>query len=262
MESCKRDEPCCDATNPECPNYDPCYGKVLPSAGFKMFDGFLHDGNYVYWEDVVFKGFDVNLTSELNDVEYAHTWYIGSEVFHTQNPPTRRYEEVPRPATISVSHVIRYEPDTVCFPDDDGYDSVVQSFYLIERWDELGTMGTFRGVIDNELDSFELGFYMCEMVSGEIVDEFINDWTKNYRMTVNFHNLGDTISNAYPFLNQFTNYGEVGLVNSGGVFVGNTTGNINVLEDNRIKMQYRVRSNDYNHMPDTLWHTFIGRKLP
>ncbi len=264
--SCKKEEPepcpCTDPSNPECVNFDPCYGAELPSAKFKMTDGFLHNGEYISWEDDIFRGFQIDLSSDLSAKKFQHTWYIGSEVFYTQNPPSRRYESVSRPATITVSHVIRYEPDTLCFSDDDGYDSVAQSFYLIKRWDELGTYGSFRGVIDNETDSFELGLYMCDMTSGELVNEFVDDWTKQFMMTVNFHNLGDTVSEATPFLNQFDEYGSSFRVNANGVFAGNTEGEIEVLNDGTLYMHYRVRDNQYNKMPDTLWHTFRGIKLP
>ena len=185
---------------------------------------------------------------------------MGSEVFHTQNPPSRRYDGVPRPATITIRHVIRYEPDTICFPNDDGYDSVAQSFYLIKRWDELGTYGSFRGVIDNEIDSFDKGFYICDYKSGEIVDDFVDNIWKNFYLTVNFHNLGDTISSALPFLNKVDPYGVLLGVNSGGLITGNMEGGIEVLDNGTVIMKYRnFSSSDF---PDTDWHTFKGRKLP
>jgi hypothetical protein len=34
LGSCKKEKPCKDPSNPECENYDPCYGKKAPSADF------------------------------------------------------------------------------------------------------------------------------------------------------------------------------------------------------------------------------------
>ncbi len=39
IQSCKKKEcPCQDPSNPECENYDPCYGKILPNAMFDVND--------------------------------------------------------------------------------------------------------------------------------------------------------------------------------------------------------------------------------
>ena len=34
LGSCKKEKPCQDPSNPDCENYDPCYGKKAPSADF------------------------------------------------------------------------------------------------------------------------------------------------------------------------------------------------------------------------------------
>lgn len=263
--SCKKDEPCCDATNPECPNYDPCYGKELPSAAFDMYAKIRKRLDYFNYSDSVFIGDMVYVSSELDDAEYEHTWYVGSEVFHTQNPPGRDYSAVARPATITVSHVIKYTPNLNCFPNDDGYDSVAQSFHLIDRWDELNTHGTFRGVLDEQTDSFEVSFLRCYSLTGELEEHFVVNALSRVHgklMVVNFHNMGDTCSSANAYL-QNPRYGvPIELLNSNGLFgEGSTEGEIEVNNQGEIYMRYRSRITASYTLPDTLWHEFNGIKV-
>lgn len=250
VASCKKD-PCCDVTNPECPNYDPCYGKKLPTARFEMLEGFNYRGSHS-WADHVFKGFSISFISEKEEPSCQHIWYIGQDTFHTVNPPSLSFEDVSRPADIDITHVIKYEPNLRCFPNDDGYDSITETLHLINRWDEFQTIGTFRGVLDNDVDSFELSFFECD-ISGDIKDYFVDAPTAS--LIINFHNLGDTI-NTYDAQKR---YGVSLQVNRHGIFHGNTWGTIDVLDDNSIEMNYKI---DYWLFQDSAWHTFKGRKIP
>mgnify|MGYP003635969846 CR=1 FL=1 len=247
LGACKK---CEDPKNPECPNYNPCVGKELSSARFKMLEGFDYRGQH-YWEDSIFMGYQIYFNSELNEEQFEHTWYVGADVFHSQNALSMRFDNVPRPADIDITHVINYEPNLTCFPDDDGYDSIVQTVHLIKRWDELATYGTFRGVIDNQLDSFEMSFFNGNN-KGKIIDDFASN--SQYSLIINFHNQGDTI-NTYDSQNQ---YGVPLVVNRHGIFYDRTAGTIEVLADNSVEMRYKI---NYNILQDSAWHVFRGRKV-
>lgn len=84
LSSCDPDDdqvaPCCDSTNPECPNYDPCTTKVEPTADFMMQEGVMTNDGYVFGRDdsVFFK--DVRYSALYDSSIYTHTWYLGSEI--------------------------------------------------------------------------------------------------------------------------------------------------------------------------------------
>lgn len=74
------DNTCCDPTNPECANYDPCFGKE-PTAAFKMRGtsvGFPVSENLVAeWCDTIFNS-GVEFMADMEDAD-VYEWYIGTE---------------------------------------------------------------------------------------------------------------------------------------------------------------------------------------
>jgi hypothetical protein len=82
VTGCKEDDEdqCCDPTNPECANYDPCFGKE-PTASFKMRGtsvGFPVPENLVAeWCDTIFNS-GVEFMADMEDAE-SYEWYIGTE---------------------------------------------------------------------------------------------------------------------------------------------------------------------------------------
>jgi hypothetical protein len=173
LQSCKEDEcpePCQDPTNPDCENYDPCYGKVPLKASFRITQRTGGGVNYTYadtfpngesyfQESAIFSrsGLFHFLADTIPGATY--TWYLGSEVFNTwaftrsismDQEPGGRFE---------VKLVVEREPDLDCFPDDVGKDSLTKVFYLKNICD-LTTAKTMR-VFEPQLstDSFDFKFY-------------------------------------------------------------------------------------------------------
>lgn len=74
------DEVCCDPSNPECSNYDPCFGKY-PNAQFKMRQttpGFvIPEERQAEWCDTIL-GSGVEFLADMKD-GLSYTWQIGSE---------------------------------------------------------------------------------------------------------------------------------------------------------------------------------------
>lgn len=189
--SCKKksDEPCpcTDVTNPICENYDPCHGGI-PSASFFMEEA--NDLRGFIFPDSVFANGFIRFRSHLSDTEYKHRWYVGTEVFKDDSiTPSRSFKFVTRPATITISHVIEYLPNSACFPADDGYDSVAQSFRLVKNYGELQTYGVYRGVKNGETDSFNLEFHPLDYQGNPYPD--VPDLYEN--QFINFNNEGDTL---------------------------------------------------------------------
>ena len=244
--SCCKDD-CLDPTNPDCDNYDPCYGKTQPSAKFIMEEAVINEKARIVWiADSTFSGDDLRFSSELTDDKYKHTWYVGTEVFDGPETPSRAFDQVPRPQTISISHVIEYTPDLQCFPDDDGKDSVAQEFDLIALWNDLKIYGTFRGAFEGTTDSFDINFSVLDM----------NDQPAYYSnlertRTINFHNEGDTLfSDATG--NRLAYFGRTDY----RAFASSPPDLTMVLdENNRFVLKYQWYNNGYQ------FYKVVGRKL-
>lgn len=161
----KPDEvPCSDVTNPECPNFDPCYGKERHIADFIIerktwFPG--PDSLEYMRSDGVFPFGTLRFTAiDSNALSYA--WYLGAEVIHDQQF-SRNFQPTDLPANtmVDVSLVITYYPDTVCFPNALPRDSIQQSFLVVEPCD-LKVDNKFRGVFENhpqDTTDIQISFY-------------------------------------------------------------------------------------------------------
>ncbi len=224
-------EPCMEPSNPDCANYDPCYGKELPSAAFLMEDWtFDENGQFAYVaDDSIFRGTEIRFRSPLELPEFQHIWYIGAETLSGYQV-LRLFRDVPRPATITIHHVIEYPVDSTCFPLDDGKDSVTQSFYLIEYWNELASFGTYRVANENSTDSFDFKIAMLLPDGSEApFDPSINN---RKRVFENFNNEGDSID-----------YFDYSPVNTIGYFDGNGSntpkGSIRIdIETKKVELEF------------------------
>jgi hypothetical protein len=239
--SCKRD--CQDYTNPDCENYNPCYGKEKPSAKFIMEEGGMREWQNgqqveIFYPDSVFQGFGIRFRSELTDLKkYKHTWYVGSEVFeNVYMPPIRHFGNTARPQNITISHVIEYTPDLQCFPDDDGKDSVAQTFRLIAEYNELKAFGKFQGRVNDTGQVF-----IVEILPIRRIGNQITYWPGYGQLTdkmiVNFQNEGDTLfgtqgnqrffitilNHHWWFNNELSKFQGTGYINDLGEFEMNYT---------------------------------------
>src|SRR5690554_3625779 len=80
--ACCRDDDntCSDPTNPECENYDPCYGQNPLTAEFKIFDEIFQAGPQAgtwYEDDVIWDG-RIKFSAIEKDAYYK--WYLGQEI--------------------------------------------------------------------------------------------------------------------------------------------------------------------------------------
>jgi hypothetical protein len=119
---------------------------------------------------------------------------VGSEVLNGYQV-SRSFSKVPRPTTITIHHVLEYPPDTACFPGDDGIDSVSQTFYLIEYWNELASVGSFRVANENTTDSFDFKIKILK-TDGSPTPYGSNDF---YAVFVNFNNNQDSVPQGLDY---------------------------------------------------------------
>jgi hypothetical protein len=251
VTSCNKDEenpecPCTDPTNPECPNYDPCFGKDEPNARFFIEDRLIYPefGEYLWINDSILRGGPVRFRSPFEGEGISHIWYVGAEIIE-EPTVTRNFAVVQRPEFITVSHVITYPIDTLCYPEALGRDSISQTFYLIDFYSELLTIeNTFRGVLNNETDSFDFKFRALQGftgVPGQISTSGVNIYS------INFHNSQDSVRNDGV---SFTNT-HLSLTNDGpaiGLLIINP-------EDLSVELNYSFEDDDTQHK-------FLGRVIP
>ncbi len=93
---------------------------------------------------------------------YKHTWYVGSEVLHDFKF-WRDFGEEPRPKTYTVYHTMRWKPNKLCDPLDDGFDSTSFTFTITNKYKEMNVLNKFRMVYDSlNKDSFDIEFYFSQ----------------------------------------------------------------------------------------------------
>jgi hypothetical protein len=135
LVSCRKEQPGLDDTN----NCD-CAKEV--SAGFKM--GQLYDGELIDLDTIhYYLDYETDGSSSLNgncyvnfsaDLENAtsYEWQIGNNL-GTQNTREFGIYFNDTTGTIPIMLVVHSKPNTICFPDDDGIDTVVRYLTVHSR---------------------------------------------------------------------------------------------------------------------------------
>lgn len=157
-------EDCTDASDPDCPNYNPCLQFHEVKADFEIAQRASTWGDeadlYIPTKVVIannFKG--VLFTAEEEDATYH--WYIGSEEIY-ERQFIRTFGEDLVGSTIPITLIVQKEPNLTCFPWDDGVDTLTQEVEVVSFCD-IDILSTFRGALDNNpLDSFDVAMRMHE----------------------------------------------------------------------------------------------------
>lgn len=156
--SCCKDEPCTDATNPACDNYDPCIGATQTSAGFKIYDREFST-TPIGWvrqdTDTVSIGaiFEANMPED--NVRYE--WRIGSGVYGGRIVEIP--DGMPLNTRLSASLIVHNSKvNKTCFPNDDGRDTFTRIYYTSSNAYRMN--GIFRGAFDSRpYDSIDFIFH-------------------------------------------------------------------------------------------------------
>jgi hypothetical protein len=155
--SCKDD--CNDVTNPNCSNYNPCFGESPVVADFKIEEqvgAVLVETDTVYWGNES----DFTPTFKYDSVK----WLIGSDVV-TQNVLKRK--EFPKQSWVNVGLIVYKQPNQRCFPTDDGVDTLFKKFYSLTNDDRI-VFGYFQGSnTDNPTDTFTISTYYYDSALGK-----------------------------------------------------------------------------------------------
>jgi len=176
---------------------DPCDCAKEVSADFVIEE--VNAWGYL-WEkstetDTMYSKRSGRFTAIEDDASY--TWYIGNEILTTKEV-VRYFNETTEGQNVSVVLVLKKEPNLTCFPNDDGYDSIVKSFYVTDKKPVIDSSfmleGTFRFKELNRQDSVDITFdFRKTLTTSFIIDSYnfdangsnsIGDWGTpqcNYR---------------------------------------------------------------------------------
>ena len=134
---------------------NPCCGVTPVTADFGMMNitgTFLNF--YDFFPDVAFTRNYITFRAIPQDPEATYTWYLGTEVisgsqFQRDFSPTIQTGENNIPITL----VVKKTPNTECYPNDDGYDSIVKYIKLVDDKCDFLTNGDFKVLFEGKSDS-------------------------------------------------------------------------------------------------------------
>jgi hypothetical protein len=130
-QSCK--DKCNDPGNPECQNYNPCFGKSETSAEFIVEEDLLGFGLEGIWykADSITPSFNNSVRfSALNNAD-SFIWTIGGGVYNTKSVVLNSF--IPN-STVEITLIVfNKNPNVLCFPNDDGKDTFVRTICVWPR---------------------------------------------------------------------------------------------------------------------------------
>lgn len=170
--ACRKEKPEFDLSDK-----DPCSCASEVSAEFDIQEIINIQYGLETFTDYVFENRTVRFTAREENADYK--WYLGSEIL-TGKSVSRYFNSSVVNMTIPITLVVKKNPNKTCFPNDDGYDSVVKYMDVIERCAQPHMLeGTFRFAEENSTDSIDIrlerGFYGtttdCEDFDIEIIGQ-------------------------------------------------------------------------------------------
>lgn len=244
MNCCRKEEPCDDPNNPQCPNYDPCIGHEEITADFVVAQRAAVGGPEVTvwiptYRIIAYTFSAVKFTANIEGATYK--WTLGSETIY-EKEFVRSFPLELVGQTIPVTLVVEKTPDFSCFPQDDGIDTLTKNLYIIDECD-ASILSEFRGAWDHApLDTFnvKIAFYP---------DQFNTPCLKEF--VVNFDQLNDSCEvdqNGFTD-NYFSFYSEAAACS-------NARGKAYLEDDlEHIRIEYKIG----NTIPSSDWPTIIFR---
>jgi hypothetical protein len=152
---------CYDPTNPQCEDYDPCYGKKKVSAQFTIHEAVANRSEeWKYYDtDTIFT--DAAYFTPLED-NAQYEWHIGADVLTTKKVTRTQF---PRGQTIPITLIVTKTPDKSCFPNDTGRDSVTRWMHITAPNEPSKVFGAFKGYFgSNVKDTSTVRIYLKDSV--------------------------------------------------------------------------------------------------
>jgi len=161
---------------------NPCDCATEVSAEFKMEETGKYQGSlepmYKTETDTMYSESPLLFTALEKDAEY--TWYIGAEVI-TEKKFWRFFNSTLIGQTLPMTLVVKKKPNKICFPNDDGYDSITKYITVVDGTHLFTTPNHFEGT-----------YRLSDTASVDSIDviiDFDNDYNGDGQQVV-FYNIG------------------------------------------------------------------------
>lgn len=136
----------CKENNIDPPIVDPCQGKEQVKAKFEIYEAQAYNSDiwkYTDTDTIMRAAAFFKAIGEFEEYE----WHLGSEIIKEKS--FVRYN-LPRGVHIPITLIVRKKPETACFPNDDGIDTITRSFYSMAEggfkcWEKELFSGNFLG---------------------------------------------------------------------------------------------------------------------
>jgi hypothetical protein len=238
----------CKKVQPEMKSLDCSCAKEV-SANFTMEERGMFFGNniddYLTETDTILDTKNVKFTAKEADAEY--TWYVGTEIINTRSL-VRFFSDNWIGQTVPITLVVKKKPNSICFPNDDGKDSITK-FLTIQAqqpYSNLKYIGTFRVKSPFLPDSFD--------ITTKIET---NGWGND---CFNIYNYDGNGASCAGYMDEFLiNYNQIWFGISSGISNCNQiTGNFLCKHKDRIEMKFSTGIIPYNNVVN---YEYSGRKL-
>ncbi|MBX7206188.1 MAG: hypothetical protein K1X81_12260 [Bacteroidia bacterium] len=144
---------CNDPTNPDCGNYNPCYG-ASNVADFECTEYFDANNDLnVKCDTLVFGTTSCLFNSKME--YFSYDWQIGSDTNHRYGKTfTINFNK--SFGSIPVTLIGKRAPNPKCIPNDDGVDTFTKPITIVD-WKASPIMGRYTGsLISNPYDTFTI----------------------------------------------------------------------------------------------------------
>lgn len=222
------------------------------SADFFMEEQSVNVPSVAYYTDTDSIQLNKNVRFRPKQEGGSYKWYIGSEVLETQEV-TRFFGTSTEGLTVPITLVHKKKPNKICFPKDDGIDSVVKYLTITSFPIDMGAdvdfgsiEGLYRVKSDHLPDSFDVEIQVIKVLG---------------LPKVNFYNYDGQGSNC---LNQIemmhgSNYKELYLLGGTGTLVCDyLEGSVKNKGNRKVEMNL---SFFYESHPNFALRKYLGRKL-
>ena len=203
LGSCCKEQ-CHAPQNPECGNYDPCWGKKPVTADF-IFGGLapINYPDYTICPDTIFmsggedrRGLDYGVVMKFQALEpnAKYTWKLGAETIN-EKEFERWFIKSGLPGVYQATLIVEKTPDAACFPLDDGKDTITKKFTLMPHY-QLPIMGKYKVLFEGSKDSTMIEIQPWEVSSATQFKNYkiVDSASVRYTTLINFQNKKDTVT--------------------------------------------------------------------
>ena len=187
LTACKKDQPELTEFNKDCS----CATEV--SADFLMENvGNSTAFSYYVDTDSIYANRYVRFTAIEENANY--TWHIGAEVLHERSF-ARYFNTTLIGQNIPISLKVEKSPNNICFPTDDGKDSVTRYLGIADAYNSYDFFhnpqpkweGTFKMLEEGTTDSVDIKIYLGKGINT------LGDTLYNYLIIENYNGVNDSL---------------------------------------------------------------------